>query len=599
MRYVCIHFTKNFARTFFGAYYDPASIVTAAWDDDSDIRLSDACFTFEQIRKALPADWTPDMIWVWSPEHNGNPAGLFRSGIPVIGLVNDWKTGIEHLQTSAACYDYIFTEQKGVELLRRLGCRNAGYVPLHGFHSALHPREITPGSERDIDVSAFIEPHRLREPDIAYWLKKLCALREQGILVQIHSMPEHSPARMDLMNRSSIVLERSSRGEVSRSAYEAAAAGALLMHEDGNTEAELLWQPFIDYVPYTEANFTALIQTYLQNSAARAAIALSGQTAVREHGSYTRHFELMSTMLQQQLDPESKPAHARFQNRPHELLRAELIQLYSAIKGRTHAQLDRLLAQHPEPAEASEKTWLLNAAGCIRMMRLDEDEVTQKQQAQVLHDSMNDWNAALQHDPAAVIPAFNRLGAMSITGNPDTVLQLFEDFKSRCLNASPARKSFEGLLLPAGMEDVCLERSLILAEYAVMHETINRLCTLLLSKAYAFKGKAHMARSEWQLAYDAYRDSLACRPSSAEARYQLAVAANKLRLPDETANQLKLTLQYAPFHWNAVLNLCSLYRHLGKQEDSKQLAREYRHVALSVPAFEKWLEQLTPYVDNR
>ncbi|WP_284643380.1 glycosyltransferase family protein [Paenibacillus silviterrae] len=585
-RAICLHFTNAFAKAFFGKHYDPDRLITVGWEENCRIRLNAGCHTMEAVRTQLPEGWEPELVWVWSPEFHANPAGLFEERVPLVALISDWNLGYGTVCGTLPEYDAIFTDKRGAELLRRRGLRQAAYAPLYSYDPAIH--FPVSSAVKDIDVSIVGNLNHEVQEERSLWLKKLCTLRRKGVRVRIDTNLFGADYN-DVMNRSKIVFNRSIRSEMNLRAYEAPAAGALMMLEDGNGEVEEHLVPFEEYVPYHENNYEQLILHYLSDPAGREAIAAAGHTKIVETDSYTHHMDRIWGLLQSKgiLEAGRSP---RSDAAREERAFAHLTQVYYASQGRS-SQLMELLLNRAGGAEARRK----NAQACVRLLLLGEPSLGTEHKTALLQLSVRDWEQAAEAEPESALPLFNLLSAMSASGNHRVVLDRFDRFLSRSAQAGIG--AWDGLLFAIPYDDFRVERERILGGTEQLEwRAAAQLNALFLSEAYEYKGKAHLNFNEWESAYASFKRSVEFRSNNIESRYLLASAAAQLTRWEEARTHLELLLRFAPFHWQGVMRLCELYRATGKEERAKGLALEYMDVIEAMSVYEVWRERLSDYV---
>lgn len=588
-RYLGLHFTKRFAEAFFGTSSSPASVITAGWQEGCDIRLNALCCTMAELRQAWPEGWEPDEIWVWSPELFASPVGLPDEAAPIIALVSDWPLGFTALLQTLPGYDYIFADREGTALLRAHGIRHAAPASLYSFDPRLH-RPLA-GLEEDIDVLAIVHWNHELHPERAQWLMRLCRLRSEGMRVQLLPLPD-GEAYNELLNRSKAVFVHSSRGEMNIRAYEAAAAGRLIFYEDRHGEAEAHLTPFADYVPYRDDNLAELLRAYLAAPQVRAEVAASGRRKIVEADGYDAHFAAMRQRLDalalERRTPE-RSAAARLRQ-----LRGELEQLYAASAGRSPRALALVLAEAARLTPPERDAWWLNARACVRMAEALAEQAPLERQIARLELAVADWRRAAELEPALVVPLFNALSALALTGNHKAVLRHFDAFEARALAASPA--SFEGLFFPTAFDDFRVARESARFRAGSAHAAGALLTALVCSEAYAYKGAAHLALGQVEPAQEALRRSVVCRADNVSARYDLARCALALGRAEEAERQLRAALDYAPLYWPAVIALCETLARSGRADEAAALALDYRFVAEAMPMYAPWLAGLQPFL---
>ncbi|QGG48804.1 glycosyltransferase family 61 protein [Heliorestis convoluta] len=589
------------ARAFFGDFYHEERFVTASWEEDSQITLRNHCFTMAELERRYPGGWKPDLIFVWSPEFYANPLGLYEATVPLIALVSDWNLGFSSLAAHLACYDHVFMDRKGTDLFRERGFNHVSYAPLYSFNPKEH--FLTGTFPRDIDISMVGNINHEVQFERSFWLKRLCNLRKQGIQLKIVS-GHYGEDYNEILNRSKIVFNRSIRSEMNLRAYEAPAAGAMLMLEEENSEVSDHYEPFVDYVPYRDDNFEQLIAKYLTHDKERQAIAEQGRQKVMGQSSYSQHFRKIISILKQENRLSGSIRTGREKDR-EALLRGQIIQCFNASHGALLSMLQELLKERGVAVEEEQESWWLNVHGCYALLAnnllvddgTEVENVKSAQEEKALESIqriLDCWKKASDREPKYFLPLFNLFKLLMATGSFSIGLQNFTAIYHRCLMTD--LQGFEGLNICRQYDDFRVERELISFSKSSELQRHRALTNLYLSELCELKGKAHLAMEETESAMEAFERSLGHRSDNGQARYELAQILFRQGDIDLARVHLERLLQHRPFCFEAVITLCEAYSQLKMYNEAQSLAQDYLHVIEVMPAYCQWESQLQRWV---
>jgi len=252
----------------------------------ADVDFEPATEPLEALWARLPAGWRPDCLIWWSPEYSLLPEGIDRCPVPSIAVLGDWNLGCWTTAPLLEAFDWVVTDRLGVLALRSQLGVPVDYWPAFSFDPAVHrPR---PEIARDIDVLFVGNTNPDVQVERARWLGRLAALSSRHRVVLASGV--YGEAYGELLARARIVWNRSIRGELNMRAYEAPAAGALLLMEEDNLEVRDLFADGASCALYGAANLETVIDRYLDDPARLARVAEAGRQRVQEQ-TYGRHLE--------------------------------------------------------------------------------------------------------------------------------------------------------------------------------------------------------------------------------------------------------------------------------------------------------------------
>jgi GT2 family glycosyltransferase/tetratricopeptide (TPR) repeat protein len=233
--------------------------------------------TWDDLAKNFPEGWQPDALVLWL-YYSTIPAALYNAPLPIVTLAPDWNLLFHDFRRILKRSDLVFTDQRGVSQLKREGIEHVRYGNLWGLSTTLAGDWFD--RQRDIDVLFVgnIHPDVQRERNA--WLGRLAKLGSRWNIVIKTGV--FGAEYRELLSRAKIVFNRSIRGECNQRAFEAAAAGALLLQERENEEVPLYLKPRSEYVVYDAGNLEQVIEHYLTHDSDRQAIASAARMRVPE-----------------------------------------------------------------------------------------------------------------------------------------------------------------------------------------------------------------------------------------------------------------------------------------------------------------------------
>ncbi len=368
------------ARPFARLLGQAAAYPLEAYDLSFDLKQDN----FDVLLKPLQADWQPDLILWLAPAVQGLPPGIEKSQVPVVALAHDWHSqGLGTLLDCATDFDWILGDQGLCEILAKAGHTHVGYWPCYGLDPersyALPQPEAAPDAGARPYALGFVGTlASAYYPERERLLAEVALLSEQWPVLLADGISDpHEYNR--LLNQCQVVLNPTARGEMNLRAYEAPAAGALLLSETGNREiraflpedesgagAALFFEP--------ESLRQSLVQI-LQDPLRLRRLAQNGQAKIQSQ-TYTAQFGQLVAQLQAHL-PEIK---ARRQTRPSSSSAAAAGPQPSSQANRSWAQARQLyFSRTPGGVERAERV----LAQAIAARHRDSDPSNTSASAQI------------------------------------------------------------------------------------------------------------------------------------------------------------------------------------------------------------------------
>ncbi len=225
--------------------------------------------TWEDVLARLPRGWRPDFVALFLAYRAISPC-LWEAPVPVVGLAADWSVLWHCYRHAVPRCDVVFTDPRGVRVLRRAGAENVRHGNLFGCARAL--LDGAPEVERDIDVLYVGSLHPAHKLDRLSRIGRIVRACSDDWNVVVRNDVDRTEYRR-LLLRSRIVFNHAVRGECNLRTFEAVAGGALLFQEDENEEVRQYLAPEREYVSYTAETLEPLLERYLEDEPERARIA--------------------------------------------------------------------------------------------------------------------------------------------------------------------------------------------------------------------------------------------------------------------------------------------------------------------------------------
>ncbi len=223
--------------------------------------------------------FVPEVLMLIFPEHKFLPLDISSVDIPIVTIFMDWhESKMEYVKTIASISDWIFTDLKGIEVLKNLGFTNTSFFPLGGYNPK-HFKNLE-NLDKIYDIS-FIGCL-----DSSYYttrtklLYQLLELNDNYIVNFTQGLFNNDYTRF--ISQSKISFNHSVKGELNMRAYEIMKAGSLLFIEEENLEAKKAFTPFVHFIPYNSDNLLSLVEHYLNNENERELIIKNASLAVKK-----------------------------------------------------------------------------------------------------------------------------------------------------------------------------------------------------------------------------------------------------------------------------------------------------------------------------
>ncbi len=248
-------------------------------------------------------DWQPEVILWWGFGYTVLPADLSEAPCPVVLIASDWQSCRSELWAWREGFDLILGDQALVNQFQARGFARCQWWPSYGFspsqfypdpQSEKHP-EKPPEKDWDLTYIGSLNPDT--HPERLRLLSQLAPLGNDYRICLRNQV--YGTEYLQLLQQSRVIFNHSLRGEMNLRAYQAPAAGALLLQESDNLEIERFLKPGSECLLYHRDSVLADVSAILARSDLPR-LARAGQTAIQAH-SYERQFEKLLADLPAQL----------------------------------------------------------------------------------------------------------------------------------------------------------------------------------------------------------------------------------------------------------------------------------------------------------
>ena len=402
-----------------------------------DVAFDPSTGSWDELERALPPGFVPDVLMIWWPEQEPLPAGLEHCPIPIVGVVSDYNLSLPSLAGLWPFFDVLLCDRAGQELFSRLSFADVRYWCQYAHKRPFH-RVLPDVAARDLDVGFAGNLNPVVQRERAPWLDRVRNLANAGIAVDVRTgIRGHEYGRF--LNRCRIGWNRSIRGEMNLRAFEVPACGALLMMERENLEVRDFFVPDEECVLYGNDDFEPLVRELLADRARCERIAAAGHRRVQQHRFGNRMSDLVALLS------TNGPGRPPSTEADRVLARAVAL-LPTWANGKTIAAA-ALAAHHLAPDDP--RTLNLLGMATLRWRGAEGGDA-----------AFRLWQRAAAADPRYVPAAINIAAIAEASGD--------QQWRARCRQESARRTetsnwaALDGPMLPFGYSQASIDRSLAL-----------------------------------------------------------------------------------------------------------------------------------------
>jgi len=247
------------------------------------------------------ADWQPEVILWWGFGYTVLPADLAQAPCPVVLIASDWQSCLSELWAWREAFDLILGDQALVNQFQARGFERCQWWPSYGFS----PTQFYPAPQADKvwDLTYIGSLNPDTHPERLRLLSQLAPLGKDFRICLRDQV--YGAEHLQILQQSRVVFNHALRGEMNLRAYQAPAAGALLLQESGNLEIVRFLKPGSECLLYQPDSVLADISAILARSDLPD-LAAAGQKAILAH-SYHTQFERLLADLPKQLALFQRP----------------------------------------------------------------------------------------------------------------------------------------------------------------------------------------------------------------------------------------------------------------------------------------------------
>ncbi len=404
-----------------------------------DVAFDPSTGSWDELERALPPGFRPDVLMIWWPEQEPLPAGLEHCPIPIVGVVSDYNLSLPYLVGLWPFFDTLLCDRRGQDLFRRLSFASVRYWCQYAHKRPFH-RVVPEAGARDIDVGFAGNLNPVVQRERAPWLDRVRGLAKSGTRVCVQGgVHGHDYARF--LNRCRIGWNRAIRGEMNLRAFEVPACGALLLMERENLEVRDFFVPDEECVLHGDDDFEEVVRSLLADRTRCERVAAAGHRRVQEHRLGNRLGVLRDLVV---TPGPGRPASTEADR----VLGRATAMLTTWAEGKTIAAA--ALAAH-ELAPDDPRTLNLLGIATMRWRGASAGDA-----------AFRLWQRAAAADPDYVPAATNLAAIAAASGDSNLHSACRRELERRA--SAPSWESLDGPTLPFGFSAPAIDRSLALQD---------------------------------------------------------------------------------------------------------------------------------------
>jgi hypothetical protein len=245
-------------------------------------------------RRAVPDGWAPDVAVFALPEYRPLPPLLSALPCPVALWVGDWYANAQAVTWVADQVELVLADATGIAALRRsaIGSEVAELCPWT-YDPRVHQPDWDAQPLRDVgfmgNMGEALQAPRNR------WLARVARLRPD-LRVELGA-GRFGDDYVRFVQTSKLTFNHSLTGDVNMRCFEATACGsATLVNREALEQVGRWFEPGRHLIAYDATDFEDVVDHYLRDDDARAAIARAGGARVQEHGPAQRQAQLLGLL---------------------------------------------------------------------------------------------------------------------------------------------------------------------------------------------------------------------------------------------------------------------------------------------------------------
>lgn len=537
--------------------------------------------SWEDVQTRLPTDWTPDFLVLWLP-YTTIPHCLWSAPLPRLGLAPDWNLMWHYYRSRLPTCHAVVTDTTGTELFQRTGLTHVRAGNLCGCERVFVE---TSGSElpRDIDILMVGNFNPAVQRERMPWLGRLARLSRRWRVVLRAGV--FGDSYRHLLSRSRIVFHASNRHKVGPRAFEAAAAGALILQEHDNRELPNYFRDRQECVLYKPEDMEELLEHYLEHEDERRALTQAARARV---GGY--RFEDFWEGIIASLAPEVLRRHD--EPSPQGGVDELLTRCWQALQSSQWEDI-RLVADLEKAVRAEPNVAALHNALGVMLGRQAQGRSSAKAAAEV---AVECFRRALASQPEFVVAGLNLAEALAESGQELAAIE-------------SARRALEMLQRHAVAEPHLVEGLPWGRSFDLFHveweraawTKAGRLDDEVRVKHTLLRWRLHTLLSQWTAELTHAYEATFLRPDLPATQAALGAALLRANHPGEALDHLRPAVAGNPMDRAAARACLQAMNVVGDGEGQRQLVEQQRCLWQACPSLvpaEAWFSQPRPKGDE-
>lgn len=526
--------------------------------------------SFQPVLNRIPRDWSVDQVIFWGIENEYIPEDIENGDYKLIGIILDWSISFESILKNACRFDWLFTDHKGTELLKKHGIKNVSSINIKAFSPYLH-RKYLYHSKKDYDIVFLGDFNKEMYQERDKWIYRLSKLSSKyKIMITNKNFGE---SYTELLNSSKIAFNFCRNNVINQKTFEIPACNSLLFINEGVEDISGYLKDKEDCIYYNENNFEELIDFYLNNQEEREKITKKGYQKVQRY-SFEYNFENLLSEIDN-LDSQEIRKNRTFEKldgiekalvKSTQILQSTNIGKFFIIE----KELKSITESFKPNIEALNNLGVSYANGYIFL--------TNKEQKLLFSRAKNLLDKAIVQDPMYAIARFN-LGTLYYY---DQEYQKAEDVLNSviaCISSNPIEslKNKGFIYWDSNISSINEFRLKIQEAYynsSDEESLVFSLCDTLLSKTFEMLGDINKLKMNIQQSIDMYDSSVEILDNFGHSKEKIAHVYFKDGFYDSALELYSQVTEIKPLYIEIQFKKLECLRKLGRNEDAELLKEE-------------------------
>lgn len=528
--------------------------------------------SFKTITSSIPPDWKVEQVIFWGIENEFIPDDIEEGDYKLIGVILDWSISFESILKNASRFDWLFTDEQGVEYLNKYGIKNVSAINIKAFSPYLH-RKYLYHSEKNYDIVFVGDFNKEMYQERDKWISRLSKLSSKyKILITNNSFGE---SYAEALNSSKIAFNFCRNNIINQKTFEIPACNTLMfINEDVKNLSKYL-KDKEDCIYYNETNFEELIDYYLQNNEEREKITKKGYQKVQRN-TFEYNFENLLGEIDN-LDVNEIRKNRTFNNLSvTEKALARSVQcLQSVNKGKffiIERELKPIADSIRSNIEALNNLATSYANGYVFL--------TNKEQRLLFSKARNLFDRAISEDPMYAIARFNLAMLYYYEQEYQKAEEVFSSVVTS-ISANPieAMKNKGFIYWNSNISSINEFRLKVQEAYYKSNddeELTFSLCDILLNQTFEMLGDINMLKMDLKEAVNLYDASVEALDNFGHAKEKIAEIYFKDGFYTQALELYSQILENKPLYMEIQLKKLECLKHLGKNDELSLLKEELK-----------------------